>query len=330
MTIALMVLVNTAGGLPEAYGPLLHADWHGWTLTDCVFPSFVWIVGLSLTLSRKCTPGAVLRRGLIIYLLGLFLYLFPDFHFGTARLLGVLQRIAICYVAASFIYMYTGVRGQIAWIAGLLITYCVLMTSVPVPGYGAGRLDVEGNFAHYVDRIVLGQHNYAHTKTWDPEGIVSTLPAIATAIFGVLAARLLRRPLSWWLAIGASLIAAALVWNLWIPINKKLWTPAFTLLMAGIDYVVLGALLWIVDGRGYKTWARPFVILGRNAIVVYMASELIEVAMDRAGLRQRLYESVFASALDPKNASLGYALCYVLLMFSIAWVMHRRGWLVRV
>jgi predicted acyltransferase len=336
LTIALMVLVNTAGGLPSAYGPLGHAQWDGWTLTDTVFPSFVWIVGLSLTLSRKCTAGAVLRRGLIIYLLGLFLYMFPKFDLQTARLLGVLQRIAICYVAASFIYMKTAWRGQVAWIIGLMAAYWMLMTMVPVPGYGPGRLDVEGNLAHYVDRVVLGSHNYAHTKTWDPEGIVSTLPAVATALFGVLAANLLRlkRTLAertaWMYLAGVSLIALGLICDQWLPINKKLWTDSFALFMAGLDFVVFGSILWLVDGVGIRGWARPFVILGRNAIAVYMASEPGETILAELGVRDAVYRNVFAAVLDPKNASLGYALSYVFLMFLIAWVLHRKGMFIRV
>ena len=119
----------------------------------------------------------VARRAAVLFVFGLAVYAFPHFDLGTQRILGVLQRIAICYLIASAIYLYTGVRGQILWIVGLFAAYWMMMTLVPVPGYGAGRLDVEGNFAHYIDRLVLGTHNYAHTKTWDPEGVVSTLPA---------------------------------------------------------------------------------------------------------------------------------------------------------
>src|SRR6185295_16477936 len=140
---------------------------------------------------RRLIPQIV-RRAAVLFVLGLAVYAFPHFDLGTQRILGVLQRIAICYFAASAIYLYSGVRGQILWIAGLFAAYWALMTLVPVPGYGSGRLDVEGNFAHYVDRLVLGRHNYAHTRTWDPEGIVSTLPAVATALLGVLAGQILR------------------------------------------------------------------------------------------------------------------------------------------
>jgi predicted acyltransferase len=350
-TIALMILVNSAGGFPGSYAPLLHADWNGWTPTDVVFPSFVWIVGLSLTLSlrkrlnagasRSSLVPAILRRALILYLLGVFLYLFPRFDFATARLLGVLQRIAICYAAASLIYLYSGIRGQIAWIGALLGAYTVLMLTVPVPGHGAGRLDVEGNLAHYVDRVVLGQHNYAATKTWDPEGIVSTLPAIATALFGVVAAHLLRlqkslsKQTTWLLLIGSILIVAGLIFSPVMPINKKLWSTSFTLFMAGLDFVIFAVLLWIVDGQKARRAAAPFVIFGMNSIAVYMVSELGETLLYtlRAGgltLREWVYQHYYLSWLSPANASLLYSLSYVLLMFVVAYWMYRRNWFVRV
>src|ERR1039457_2926364 len=201
-TIALMVLVNNAGSGRDSYRQLEHAAWHGWTITDTVFPSFLWIVGVAITLSlgKRLAAGIpksrlivqIARRAAVLFVFGLAVYAFPNFNLGTQRILGVLQRIAICYLIVSVIYLFTRVRGQILWIVGLFAAYWMMMTLIPVPGYGPGRLDVEGNFAHYIDRLVLGAHNYANTRTWDPEGVVSTLPAIATALFGVLAGQILR------------------------------------------------------------------------------------------------------------------------------------------
>ena len=345
-TIALMVIVNTPGDGEHAYGPLNHAAWNGWTITDVVFPSFLWIVGVAMTLSlaKRIAAGAprmtlflqVLRRAAILYVLGLVLYGFPKYDLSTLRLLGVLQRIAICYAIAAAIYLTTSVRGQIVCIVGLLASYWLLMTLVPVPGYGAGRLDVEGNLAHYVDRVVLGAHNYAHTKTWDPEGIVSTLPAIATALFGVLAGHILRsrRDLAeravWLLVAGNLLIAAGLICNTWMPINKKLWTSSFSLFMAGLDFVIFAIFLWLVDGVGHRRVVRPFAILGMNAIAVYMASELGDAALSVLHWRGRIYDAVFVPLSSPYNASLLYALTFTALMFLIAYVMYRRGWIVRI
>lgn len=354
-TMALMVLVNTPGDGEHVYGPLRHAEWNGWTPTDVVFPSFMWIVGVALTLSlgRRIAAGAsraqllaqAFRRALILYGLGLLVYAFPDFNLSTQRLLGVLQRIAICYFIAVAIYLFTRIRGQIVWIVSLLAGYWLLMALVPVPGYGAGRLDVEGNLAHYVDRIVLGAHNYASTRTWDPEGIVSTLPAIATVLFGIMAGHILRLELTLsrrtvrLLALGGILIAAGLVCNTWLPINKKLWTSSFALFMAGLDFVIFAIMLWWVDVRGHVRLMKPLVIMGMNAITVYLVSELLEELLNAVhfssgghavSVRDWLFETLFAPLASPVNASLIYAIAYTLLMYVIAYVMYRRRWFVRV
>ena len=354
-TMAIMVLVNNPGDGDYVYGTIRHADWNGWTPTDVVFPSFMWIVGVALTLSlsRRIAAGAsraqlltqAFRRALILYALGLLVYAFPDFNLSTQRLLGVLQRIAICYLIAVAIYLYTRVRGQIIWIVSLLAGYWLLMALVPVPGYGAGRLDVEGNLAHYIDRIVLGAHNYASTKTWDPEGIVSTLPAIATVLFGIMAGQILRldrtltRRTAWLLAVGGVLIAAGLICHTWLPINKKLWTSSFALFMAGLDFVIFAIMVWWVDIRGHARLMKPLVIMGMNAITVYLVSELLEVLLNAvhfsAGghtitVREWLFETLFAPLASPVNASLLYAIAYTLLMYAVAYVMYRRRWFVRV
>jgi predicted acyltransferase len=346
LTIAFMVLVNDAGDGQHTYAPLQHSEWNGWTPTDVVFPSFVWIVGVAITLSlaKKLASGVsrgalvrqAFRRFLILYLLGLAVYAAPAFDPATQRLPGVLQRIAICFLAASLIYLSTGLRGQLIWITGLLTSYWLLMAFMPVPGFGAGRLDVEGNFAHYVDHIVLGRHNYSATKTWDPEGIVSTLPAIATALFGLLCGhilkmdRILQDRVLRMIALGAALMAAGYVCNIWLPINKKLWTASFCLFMAGLDFVLLAFFLWIVDIRGYKRMVGPLVIMGLNPITIYMLSELLSEALDFTGLHHTIYSSVFEPIGSPYNASLLWALAYTGLMYLTAWGMYKKGWVVRV
>ena len=350
-TIALMVLVNDAGDGQHVYGPLEHSAWNGWTITDVVFPSFLWIVGVAMTLSmaNRLQAGVsrgrlmlqALRRAAILFFLGLFLYGYPHFQLSTQRFLGVLQRIAICYLIASIIYLTSGVRAQIVWILGLLVGYWLLMTLVPVPGYGPGRLDVEGNFAHYVDSIVLGSHNYHSTKTWDPEGIVSTLPAIATALLGIMAGHILRlkRELAertvWLFVAGNALIALGLIGDIWLPINKKLWTSSFALFMAGLDFVLLASFIWLIDHLGYQRYVKPLFIMGMNAIAVYMASELVEetlgwIHVGDISLRSWIYRTLFAPLASPINASLLYAVSYTLLMFLLAYGMYRRKWFIRV
>ena len=354
-TMAFMILVNTPGDGNHTYWPLEHAKWHGWTPTDVVFPSFLWIVGVAMTLSlgRRLARGdsraslfrQAARRATILFALGVLVYVYPAFDLSTQRILGVLQRIAICYLAAAVIYLTTKLRGQIVWIVSLMAVYWLLMEFVPVPGYGSGHLDVEGNFAHYVDRIVLGSHNYLQTKTWDPEGIVSTLPAIATCLLGLVAGYILglRRSLGGrclrLLGLGVILLSAGLICNTWLPINKKLWTDSFTLFMAGLDFVVFAGFLWLVDGLGWRRMVKPLVVMGMNAIVIYLASEFLDQALTwvhwtgaggKVVLREWLYEHLFAQLASPYNASLIYAVSYVLVMFLIAWALYRRGWFVRI
>lgn len=353
--MALMVLVNTPGDGRHVYAPLEHSEWNGWTPTDVVFPSFLWIVGvaIALSLARRMENGVprarlfmqAVRRSVILYVLGLAVYAWPGFSLSTQRLLGVLQRIAICYLIAVAIYLTASLRGQLVWIGSLLIGYWLTMMLIPVPGFGAGHLDVEGNLAHYVDRVVLGAHNYQWTGTWDPEGIVSTLPAIATALLGIMAGHVLRlkRTLAerttWLFLIGGLLLVAGLICDIWLPINKKLWTSSFALFMAGLDFQIFAVFLWLLDGIGYKRVVKPLVILGMNAIAVYLASEFLDEALSavhwtasghRVILRDWIYNSLFAPLASPVNASLLFAIAYTLLMFLLAYAMYRRGWFLRV
>jgi predicted acyltransferase len=310
-------------------------------------------VAITLALGRRLAQGTprstlfaqAFRRAVILYVLGLMVYVYPGLSLGTQRVMGVLQRIAICYLIATAIYLTTRLRGQIVWIVSLLAGYWLTMTLIPVPGYGPGRLDVEGNLAHYVDAAVLGAHNYRQTKTWDPEGVVSTLPAIATVLFGILAGHILRleRTLSErvkrLLLMGALSMAAGLICNIWLPINKKLWTSSFTLFMAGMDFVIFAIFVWLVDGRGYRRAVKPLVIMGMNAIAVYLASEFLDEALDairwsREGhavtLHGWLYGHLFVPLASPVNASLLYAIAYTLMMYLLAYTMYRRGWFLRV
>jgi predicted acyltransferase len=344
-TMLLMVLVNNGGG-PISYHQLEHANWNGWTLTDTVFPSFLWIVGVAITLSlgRRLELGdspqsllpKILRRAGILYVLGLLIYIYPTVSISHQRLLGVLQRIAICYLVASVVYLYTDLRTQIAIIVALFICYWLMMTIIPVPGHGAGDLSVQGNFAHYVDQIVLGTHNYASTRTWDPEGIISTLPAIATTLLGLLAGHVLRldtriaQRRNRLLLIGLCLLITGLLWNTWLPINKKLWTDSFATFMAGLDFVALAFLMWLVDERGLSRYFKPFLITGMNAIAVYLASEFLAELLDATSWHKAIYNRVFAPLASPANASLLWALTFTALMYLLAYTMYRRGWFLRI
>lgn len=353
-TIASMILVNNPGS-NAIYPELEHASWHGWTLTDMVFPFFLWIAGISMTLSfaKRVEAGAdrgrlllhTLRRAALIFLLGLFLNGFPAYNLATLRIPGVLQRIAVCYLIAAVIYLYTSLRVQIGITLGLLALYWMLMTLVPVPGFGPGVLEKQGNLEQYIDSLFLTGHMYRLTKIYDPEGILSTIPAIGTALLGILTGYLLRSALTvaekaaWMLSSGAVLLFAGKVMNLWFPINKNLWTSSFVVFMAGMALVIYGIFYWLIDGQGWRKGIQPLVIYGSNAIAAYVLSGLLARMLriiafpqpdgSRLTLGAWFFQNVCAPLASPRNASLLYAIANVLFCYAVVWYMYRRQWFVK-
>jgi predicted acyltransferase len=296
-----------------------------------VFPGFVWIIGVAVALvvprrlgqgmtSRRIVVQAA-RRTAILFLLGVLLYLYPDFEFGTFRLLGVLQRLAICYFATVLAVLYLQPKARAYLAVGLLAGYWIAMKL-------GGDLTLEGNLAHAVDRALLGVHNYSHTKTWDPEGVLSTIPAIASCLLGAIAAGDLKPgPL---LRMGALLAVAGQVLHLSFPINKMLWSPSFVAWMAGLDAMLLGALIWAIDEKGVRKPFAPFLWLGMNAILMYLISEYVEVTLAWQGWKVRIFQAAFAPYFSPVNASLAYGLVYVALHILIAYWLYRRKRFVRI
>jgi predicted acyltransferase len=347
-----MVLVNNPGTWRAVYPPLRHAEWHGWTLTDVVFPFFLFIVGVAIPLAlgpRLAAGGArrvlprVLWRAAAIFVLGLVLNASFGFEWATLRIPGVLQRIAVCYLAAAALFLTTAWRTQALVTVGLLLGYWMAMMLIPVPGYGPGDLSPEGNLAGYVDRAVLGPHVWRASRVYDPEGILSTAPALATTLLGVLAGHWLRSgrvPR----AIAAGLAAAGVtgvvlgeLWGLVFPVNKSLWTSSYALLMAGLALLALAAVCWLTEVGGRRRWAIPFVALGVNALALYFLSSLLArlLVVVRLGAEGRplqavLFETLFASWASPVNASFAYALAYVLVWWFVMWVLYRRNIRLRV
>ena len=344
-TIAAMILVNNPGTWDHIYAPFEHAEWHGWTFTDLVFPFFLWIIGVSITLSfakrvergddRRGLLVHILRRSLSILALGWFLNLFPYFRFATFRIPGVLPRIAVCYLIASSLFLFTKLRGRTAWIVALLSGYWLLMKLYPVPGYGAGILEQQGNFAQYVDGLVLQGHMWVQSKTWDPEGIVSTLPAIATVLFGTLEGQLLQsnrtqeEKAGWMFFCGNVLLFAGLMLSTWMPINKKLWTSSYSVFMAGMAMVVFACCYWAIDVQKRQKWVKPLSIYGMNAITVFALSSLMAKLLGLMKLQAPIYRNVFAPLASPASASLLYAFANVAFFYAIAYVMYRKNWFVR-
>lgn len=347
ITIAGMILVNNPGTWSHVYPPLLHASWHGWTPTDLIFPFFLFIVGVAMTFSLSKQTDShdlkyvylkIFRRTLIIFGLGLFLSAFPFFNLSKLRIPGVLQRIAVVYCIASIITLNTNIKGQAWTAASLLLVYWALMKLVPVPGYGAGDLSVEGNLAAYIDSHLL--HGHMWKQTWDPEGLTSTIPAIATTLSGVLTGHLLRSGRAkeeiagWMFVSGWMAIIVGLFWHIVFPINKSLWTSSYVIFTSGAALQFLGFCYWLIDVKGIKKWAKPGIIYGMNSIAVFVLSGLVARIMIYTKWTQSdgneisvwvwIYENLFASWADPINASLAFAITNILFWLGMMTILYRK------
>ncbi len=356
ITIAGMILVNNPGSWSYVYTPLLHAEWHGWTPTDLIFPFFLFIVGVAMTysfgkmyekgISKSEIYKKVLKRAILLFAIGLFIDIFPGVRFdplrlydlSTMRIMGVLQRIGLCYLFASIIYLeFRRIPALAYWVIGLLAGYWLLMMSIPVPGYGAGDLSREGNLASYIDQALLAGHLWQ--PGWDPEGLLSTIPAIGTVLLGLLTGKLLRSQKSdkekviQMFLYGNIGLATGLVLDIWFPINKGLWTSSYVLFTGGFALHFLAVCYWLIDLKGFRRWAKPFKIYGLNALAVYVLSSLMAkllaiIPIHTAGETLTLKECIFNNFLlpiaGPINASLLFALLYVLFWLGIMWILYKR------
>lgn len=374
-TIAGMILVNNPGTWAAVYPPLRHADWHGWTPTDLIFPYFLFIVGVavSLALGRRLEEGASRRelaaragkRAAVLVGLGLFMAAWPFVQFAPdfglrdlsrLRFPGVLQRIGICYFLGVLAYLLLRSRGRAILGGVLLLGYWLLLTHVPVPGTGvAGVLEPPAaTLAAWVDRALLGDHLWsAANRQWDPEGVLSTLPAVVTVLLGIWAGERLRwdgrsgasplPPTGWLLLWGAVLTLAGVLWGQSFPINKQLWTSSYVLFTGGTAFVALGALHRVVDGRpphgtpgAPGWWVRALEVYGVNAITVFVGSGLLAKTLgvihvtlpDGSGgsLGSAIYQAVFAPLGPPELSSLLHAVVWVAGWWAVLAWMYRRGW----
>ena len=351
ITIAAMILVNDPGSWEFVYAPLRHASWHGCTPTDLVFPFFLFMVGIAITiaLSKRVTAGAdkgalikkILKRSLIIFLIGMLLNGFPGYDLSSIRIPGVLQRIAVVYLICSLIFIRTSWIGQLRWSVVLLVLYWILMTFIPVPGIGEPNLEPETNLGAWLDNLLLGGHLWSASKVWDPEGILSTIPAIVTGLSGVLAGHLIKseitevRKVVWMFVSGAVCIFLGLVWDLSFPINKALWTSSYVLYTSGIALQCLAICYWFIDVLGYKNWTTPWVAFGMNALSAYVLSGLLArllglIEVGDQSLKGWIFENLFASWLSPYNASLAFAIVFVLCLFIPSWALYRKGVIIKV
>ncbi len=355
--IASMILVNNPGSWSHVYPPLLHADWHGFTPTDLVFPAFLYIMGVAMAFSlarytqdQQPRPTTALyqrlvRRAVILFALGLMLNGFPSYDLSTIRIMGVLQRFSITYLLASLVILNWRYWQQWFLAGAILIGYWLAMSVIPVPGFGAGDLTPEGNFAAYVDRLVLGTNHLYKQAQFDPEGLFSTLPAVVTVLVGYFTGRWLRpQPLQSRTSIGLVLfalgcLAAGWIWDLVFPINKQLWTSSYVLFSAGWSMLLLAICYELIEVRKIRSWGFPFKVMGLNAIFLFVASGLVVRILYRTqvGTGENapstytwIYQTFFEPWAGSLNGSLLFAIANVLVWWLILYIMYRFNWLIKV
>lgn len=408
-TILLMTIVNNPGSWAAIYPPLAHAEWHGCTPTDLVFPFFIFIMGSAIPFAMPTKQfdyavfNKIIVRSLRIFCLGLFLNYFSRIEllglegisllllrliitfavayallgnfslkiktylvfgifaillilaysqieaFQDVRIPGVLQRIGIVYFFVSLLYLKTNLKTQLLVAAAILLGYWIVMAFVPVPGFGAANFEKGTNLAAWLDNLVLKGHLWSYSKTWDPEGILSTLPAIATGIFGMLIGQVLNLKIpkieiiKKTAIIGIALLSTGLLWSIVFPINKSLWTSSYVLYTAGIATICLTLLYWIIDVLNYKKWIKLFLIWGVNPMIVFFFSGIIprvlsaikiknpEIATEKINLQSYIYNhNIVPLFSNPRDASLTYALVYAVFWSLILWIFYKNKMIFKV
>ncbi len=363
LTVAAMVLVNNPGDWGHIYAPLEHASWNGCTPTDLIFPFFLFIVGVSIVYAmetKKADPAnhkklmlSVLRRAAIIMFLGWLLSAYPFYNFEkhhfinlhTLRIPGVLVRIGIVFGICASIYLNTTRKTQLWLFWIFIISYYLIMTFVPVPGFGAANLQPETNLGAWLDRTLIGEsHLWKESRVWDPEGLLGTIPACGTTLFGILIGTWLKRKdkddatkIAWMFSIGLGAVMLGLLWDLFFPINKALWSSSYVLYAGGLATLGLAFCYWIIDVQGHNKLTKPFVVYGVNAIFVFSFSALlvrtlgfIHVTEKKLTLSQYIFQTVFKPHFSPVNASLAWAICFNLFFMLILWIMYNKKIFIKV
>ncbi|MBS1747825.1 MAG: DUF5009 domain-containing protein [Bacteroidetes bacterium] len=357
ITIAAMILVNNPGDWEHVYAPLEHSKWNGCTPTDLIFPFFIFMVGVSITLAigpKKADKtqhskiiAKAFKRSLILYLINVAIHFLFTFNFENFRILGVLPRIAIVFFIAVIIFLKTGFKQQLTIFFSILIIYYILMCFVPVPGYGASNLEPATNLAAWLDTTILTtKHMWSGSKVYDPEGILSTIPAVGTCLFGIMVGDWIRRKdkdestkVAWLFVMATFSIMVGMIWNNFFPINKSLWTSSFVLYTGGLATAGLAIAFWLIDVQQRKKYITPFVAFGANAITAYVAADVViavlswfHVNLDgqSTNLQDYLYKTIFAPHFSPINASLAGAITFVLIMTVPMMILYRKKIFIKV
>lgn len=329
--IAAMILVNFPGSWMSMYAPLEHATWEGTTPTDFIFPFFIFIVGVSVTLSlsKLLSKGKtkqelvkkILWRSLKIFAVGIFLRLLPTLDFSRIELPGVLQRIALVYMACAFLFLFSDWKFQLFLSIGILTVYWLALIYIPVPQFGPGILEPGKNLANWMDGAVIPA-SLLNKKGYDSEGILSTFPAIVTGISGLLAGRILLTKKSREESVislfvyGTALVLAGSTWGWFFPVIKKIWTSSFVLYTSGWAMIVFAMLIWLIDIREIRRGTKTWLIFGSNAIAIYVLADVFETLFLRTNLHDRAFAGLLQTGMDPRSASLVWALfslgvCYL-------------------
>ncbi len=366
LTIAGMILVNMASiAEPNVYPPLLHAQWHGCTPPDFVFPFFLFIVGVAMSFSlskytEENKPSGsvywrIFRRAAILFALGLLLNGFWNqgvwtFDFSSIRMMGVLQRIGVAYLLASLAILKLPRKGQWILAGVLLIGYWLGMMYLPVPGYGAGVLTQQGNLGAYIDRLIIPKaHLYkgdGFNFMGDPEGLFSTIPAVVSVLAGYFTGQWIRnqKGINFKTSInlvlfGLSCLVIGGMWNFLFPINKKLWTSSYVVFTTGWALLLLAACYELIEVRRVRRWGKAFEIMGLNAISIFVASVLlikilvkttVGTGENAPSTYNWIYQNLFASWAGAFNGSLIFAIVTVLLWLAVAYVMYKQRWFIKV
>jgi predicted acyltransferase len=352
LTVAAMILVNNPGSWDYVYAPLMHAHWHGCSPTDLVFPFFLFIVGLSINYSLSSIKESVglsstifrkiMLRTFILFCLGIFIAAFPTFEWNGLRIPGVLQRIAIVFMIGSLVFLTFSKMQQIVFTSILLVAYWLVMTFIPVPGGDVNNLEPGKNIAAWLDNYLLNGHLWSITKTWDPEGILSTIPAIASVMTGIFAAYILKQlkpaaeRTTQLFITGTMLVVGGLILDLIFSINKSLWTSSYVLYTSGLAMFAVAISFWYMDVMQVYRKNNPFIYFGANAISIYVASEILAklvyfIKIDNTtSLKGYLFDLVNNDFIGPYNASLFIALSWVILFSFMAWIMYKNKIFIKV
>ena len=365
MSIIGMLLVDYPGDWDNKYKPFIHSDWNGFTLADLIFPSFLFIVGVAMIFSlakhikngdsHKKIMKSVIKRAFVLIILGwisnAFLDSEPIYSLKTLRIMGVLQRIALVYVICSFLYLKIGIK-KLVWVGiAILIAYWGIITLIPVPGFGMPNINIHpsdgiANISVWLDSTILGNNIAEWNKPFDNEGILGTLSAIVTGIIGMVVGYFIKFDTKHksktilLLLYGGAMVIIALIWNIWYPINKLLWSSTFVLLSGGLSVIIFAILYWIIDIKGFNRWSNPFQIYGKNAILVFTTALCFQGAYWRIevpyngeviAFRDALYSTLFVPLnSNPLISSILYTFAVILFWYGVSYLLHKKKIYLRV